>query len=161
MAIKKLTYDLAVDALDRHMQKKTTHGTSDILQAMQSLSSMEFINIVDHNDFADISANFRRYVETNGLTSIGRKQFEAWWETCDMMPLEEQAPVTIEEPTAIASQVDQEDTLPEAFGTDESCRKAHVWDTNECIHCKVQDMERIIQELSMKIMGIRELAKWD
>lgn len=86
-----MDYTEAVKRLDSYLQKKTTHGMKDILAFMRELCN-EFnweSNTEDQQDFANICSNFDKYVTANGLTYIGRKQFERWWEKQDTTCIDE------------------------------------------------------------------------
>jgi hypothetical protein len=76
-----MTFDNAVEVLDEFLQKKPVHNPKDILQAMNSLcNDAVWKSNAEQNDFANICSNFDKYVQRTGQKSIGRKQFETWWE---------------------------------------------------------------------------------
>jgi hypothetical protein len=154
-----LTFDGAVYILDRFMQKKATHGTKSILECMQAICTKDFVSGIDQNDFANACANFDRYVKETGKTSMGRKQFEEWW---DIQGTGEAGEYSEE---ALAEL--QEDELPnfedktDDDGTDwEPCRKAHRWNVHECPQCRIQELEAENRELKKRLEQIKELALW-
>lgn len=72
-------FDTAIGALDSYVQKKTTHSTKDLLRIMTSINEGEWSDAEDHQDFAQQCSNFDLWLKETGRTSMGRKQFEEWW----------------------------------------------------------------------------------
>lgn len=136
MAMKKITYEDAVERLDNYIQAKTTHPTKGILDTMRYICALKFVSEEDQNDFAQTCTHFEMYVNETGKTSIGRKQFEQWWEVGG---------------TALIEDNDlHEDPLPQSLVNEDSepCMKAHTWRVGECPYCRIQELEAVIKEVT-------------
>lgn len=107
-----ITYDQAVAILDEYIQKKTTHGVKDICKYMSFLCNTSvFTSSEDKTDFTQICSNFDLWVRETERTSIGRKQFEEWWEVQFTGTAGDFSEEALREVHGLV-----EDQLPEEFG---------------------------------------------
>lgn len=82
MTITRLTFEKAEELLDEFIQTKAVHNAQAVLRHMREmLNTFAYATVEDQQDFANKCSNFDKYVTRNGISSIGRKQFERWWET--------------------------------------------------------------------------------
>lgn len=109
------TYDSAVEKLDNFVQSKTSHSTKSILLAMQTISTEPFVIAQDEQDFRSIWANFTDYVQRSGISSIGRKQFEQWWNLQEVYSLPEDGIVLEPVPEPVSKKDELKELLKEMF----------------------------------------------
>lgn len=161
------TYDEAVEALDIVLQSKTTHNTHNLLGVMQELCKMEWENNEDQQDFAQICSNFDVWVRETGKKSIGRKQFEEWWEvqgTGETGSFSNEALIEAglkEDPLPRFTAEDAADELGSYFHTVDNSKDAHSLKVeNTRLKNENRELRKKVEEFERKFAEIRRMLTW-
>lgn len=149
-----MTFDIAVAALDDIVQSKATHGTKDLCLRMQAMCNMKWGSKEEQQDFSQICSNFDKYVTATNKTSIGRKQFEAWWETQGLAGELTEDPL----PSSFEDAIDQ---LTEAFkDADNSKEEYDCRRENTRLRNKVKELEAELKAANQKLDNIKGIILW-
>jgi len=149
---KVINYVTAVKTLDEYLQKKTVHAAKDLLAMMQTICSLQWVNQQEQNDFANLCNNFDLYVKNNSLTSIGRKQFEKWWDIADMLPEDPLPEFTVSEAV---------DILQEHFEAADNSHEGHdLRKENQELRKRNQELLARLNKAEQTLAKIREAVLW-
>jgi hypothetical protein len=166
------TYDEAVETLDAILQAKTTHGVKNLLDIMRELCELPWENQQDQNDFAQTCRNFELWTQETGRTSIGRKQFEEWWEVQGTGETGSWSPEAVAEANGIDL---PEDNLPEELGgkeaavnqlekhfetVDNSKDAQQLKVENDKLRKRVRELEGMVDRYERERKQMREMLMW-
>jgi hypothetical protein len=148
------------------VQAKTTHGVGALLNFMQGLCHDDWQNKTDYNDFANMCSNFDKWVRETERTSIGRKQFEEWWEvqgTGEAGSWSDEALneiVLIEDalPDSIENAVDE--IMTHFNGVDNSNDAHRLKVENAELRKKNRELEEAVNRYERERKKMREMLMW-